>query len=58
MKRLITGNLAITQPYNASPMIDQSVIDLFEKSIVNLEAPVTDSTLKILKIGPNLKAHR
>lgn len=61
MKVLITGDLSITQPYNAYALIDQSMKDLFASSdvnIVNLEAPVTDSTSKILKTGPNLKAHR
>ena len=61
MKILITGDLAITQPYNTSALIDQSLKDLFTSSdinIVNLEVPVTESISKILKTGPNLKAHR
>ena len=61
MKLLITGDLAITKPYNASVLIDQSVKDLFALSnlnIVNLETPITYSNSKILKTGPNLKAHR
>jgi hypothetical protein len=59
MKILITGDLAITQSYNSSNLIDQSVVDLFASSeinIVNLEAPVTHSTAKILKTGPNIKS--
>ena len=58
MKILITGDLVINQPYNTSN-IDNNIIDLFEKSdlnIVNLEAPVTTSTSKIIKTGPHLKA--
>ena len=61
MKILITGDLAVTQPYDASSLIDKSVVDLFVSSdinIVNLEAPVTESASKILKTGPNLKSHR
>lgn len=58
MKILITGDLVINQSYNGSN-INQNVIDLFKQSdlnIVNLEAPVTTSTSKILKTGPHLKA--
>lgn len=58
MKLLITGDLVINQPYETSK-IDQSVIDLFKNSdlnIVNLEAPVTTSTSKIIKTGPHLRA--
>lgn len=61
MKLLITGDLVVNQPYTPSKKIDQSLIDLFSKSdinIVNLEAPVTDSESKILKTGPNIKSHR
>jgi len=61
MKLLITGDLAITQPYDASTKIDKGVIDLFADSdinIVNLEIPVTDNNSKIIKFGPNLKAYR
>lgn len=61
MKLLITGDLAITQPYNSSSQLDKSVINLFAESninIVNLEAPVTESASKILKTGPHLKSDR
>lgn len=59
MKLLITGDLVINQSYKSSN-IDQNVIDLFKQSdlnIVNLEAPVTNSTSKILKTGPHLKSN-
>ncbi|WP_352421132.1 CapA family protein [Proteiniphilum sp.] len=61
MKLLITGDLVINQPYNASKMIDQKIVELFNQSdynIVNLEAPVTNSEIKQLKTGPNLKADK
>lgn len=61
MKLVITGDLVVNQPYNPSEKIDQSLIDLFSSSdinIVNLEAPVTESESKILKTGPNIKSHR
>jgi len=60
MKILIAGDFVINQPYSIDK-IDQDVIDLFQKSdynIVNLEAPVTNSTNKILKTGPHLKADK
>lgn len=61
MKLLITGDLVVNQPYDAFKMIDQKIVELFNQSdynIVNLEAPVTDSEIKMLKTGPNLKADR
>lgn len=61
MKFLITGDLVVNQPYNASQKIDPQLIDLFTKSdcnIINLEAPVTTNQKKIIKTGPYLKAHR
>src|SRR5690625_582579 len=61
MKIIITGDLAICQPYEASNWIDKGLIGLMESSdinIVNLEAPVTRSKSKILKTGPNLKSHQ
>ncbi|WP_286845578.1 MULTISPECIES: CapA family protein [unclassified Proteiniphilum] len=61
MRLLITGDLVVNKPYNPTEQIDQSLIDLFAQSninIVNLEAPVTDSINKILKTGPNIKSHR
>ena len=61
MKLIITGDLVVNRPYNASEQIDQNLIDLFSKSdynIVNLEAPVTDSQDKTLKTGPNLKSNK
>lgn len=61
MKLLITGDLAVLQAYNAASQIDDKIKDLFSKSdlnIVNLEAPVTNSNIPILKTGPNLKSHQ
>ncbi len=61
MKLLITGDLVINRPYDASNLIDKKIIELFEESdynIVNLEAPVTNSETKTLKTGPNLKADK
>lgn len=58
MKIIITGDLVINQLYDSSN-IKPNVIELFNKSdvnIVNLEAPITSSTSKILKTGPHLKA--
>lgn len=60
MKLLIAGDIAILEKYSAS-LISQEVIDLFAASdlnIVNLEAPVTNSSSPILKTGPNLKSHQ
>lgn len=59
MKVLITGDLVISQSYDAANKIDPELIALFAQSnfnIVNLEAPVTESTSKILKTGPHLKS--
>lgn len=61
MKLLITGDLVVNQTYNAADKINQELIDLFAQSdynIVNLEAPVTESTSKILKTGPHLKSDK
>lgn len=61
MKLLITGDLAVTEPYQASILINKEVKDLFANSdinILNLEAPVTETEKKILKTGPNLKSDR
>lgn len=60
MKILITGDLVINRVYSKSD-IDDSLISLFKQgdiSIVNLEAPITNSFSKILKTGPNLKANK
>lgn len=60
MKLLITGDFVVNQTYNPS-QINKELIELFGQSdynIVNLEAPVTKSTLKILKTGPHLKSDR
>lgn len=60
MKILITGDLVINKEYSKSK-IDDSVISLLKKTdlnIVNLEAPVTTSTSKIIKTGPHLKADK
>src|SRR5690625_263587 len=60
MKILITGDLVISQTY-ASSNIHQNVLELFKQSdytLVNLEAPITLSTSKIIKTGPHLKADK
>jgi poly-gamma-glutamate capsule biosynthesis protein CapA/YwtB (metallophosphatase superfamily) len=60
MKILITGDLLINKPYSDS-QIDDEIKGLFSESdfnIVNLEAPVTESTSKILKTGPHLKSEK
>lgn len=60
MKILITGDLVINREYIKSNISD-AVISLFNQSdlnIVNLEAPVTNSTSKILKTGPHLKSDK
>ncbi|WP_418637610.1 CapA family protein [Winogradskyella sp.] len=57
---LITGDLVINQEYWVSNL-DQGLIDLFHQSdlnIVNLEAPVTKSSSRILKTGPHLKSEK
>lgn len=59
MKLLITGDLVVSQSYDAENKIDPELISLFAQAnfnIVNLEAPVTQSTSKILKTGPHLKS--
>src|SRR5690606_23217342 len=60
MKILITGDFVISQPYSAT-RISEEIKGLFAQSdynIVNLEAPVTESTSKILKTGPHLKSDK
>lgn len=60
MKILITGDLVINQSYEEINNIDQNIVDLFHGSninIVNLEAPITNNTKKILKTGPHLKSN-
>lgn len=60
MKILIAGDMVINQEYDAIRKINKNVVELFKSSdfnIVNLEAPVTSSTVKILKTGPHLKAN-
>lgn len=60
MKILIIGDLVVNTKFNKSN-IDNSIIELFAQSdynIVNLEAPVTNSTSQILKTGPHLKSDR
>lgn len=61
MRILITGDLVVNQYYDAAANIDREIIDLFAQSacnIINLEAPVTEGTNKILKTGPHLKADK
>ncbi|WP_417873712.1 CapA family protein [Xanthomarina gelatinilytica] len=60
MKLLITGDFVINQFYNTS-QISEEIKNLFAQAdynIVNLEAPVTENNLKILKTGPHLKANK
>ena len=60
MKFLITGDIVISKPYSFSQISDE-IRDVFSQSdynIVNLEAPVTESTSKILKTGPHLKSDK
>src|SRR5690554_5738568 len=60
MNLLIAGDLVINRPYQAFQINDE-VKELFANSdfnIVNLEAPVTESTSKILKTGPHLKSDK
>lgn len=60
MRMLTTGDLVINREYGKSNISD-SVFSLFNQSdliIVNLEAPVTNSTFKILKTGPNSKSNK
>lgn len=60
MKILITGDIVISKPYSFSQICDE-IRDVFSQSdynIVNLEAPVTESTSKILKTGPHLKSEK
>src|SRR5690606_1097135 len=60
MKILITGDIVISKPYSFSQISDE-IRDVFSQSdynIVNLEAPVTESTSKILKTGPHLKSEK
>lgn len=61
MNILITGDLYIADKLIESQLIDQSIQALFKRAdltIVNLEAPVTDSASSILKTGPNMKANK
>lgn len=58
MKTLITGDLAVTEPYSVS-LLSQEVVDFFNNSdlnIINLEAPITKNLKKELKSGPHLKS--
>lgn len=60
MKILITGDLVITREYSKSGISD-CVMSLFSESdlnVVNLEAPVTNNTSKILKTGPHIKSYK
>ncbi len=60
MKILITGDLVIDRKYDYG-QIDDKLVGLFASSnfnITNLEAPITDSTKKIIKTGPHLKANK
>jgi poly-gamma-glutamate synthesis protein (capsule biosynthesis protein) len=60
MNILISGDFYISDAYQNKNLIDQTVIDLFQKAdyrMVNLEAPITanEPKNKILKTGPHLR---
>lgn len=60
MKLLIAGDFYISDAYQNTDLIDQSVIDLFQQAdyrMLNLEAPIiaNDPKNKILKTGPHLR---
>ena len=60
MNLIITGDFFISDEYRNKDLIDQSVIDLFQKPdyrMVNLEAPITPDNPenKLLKTGPHLR---
>lgn len=60
MNILISGDLYISDSFQNKSLIDQSVIDLFEKAdyrMINLEAPLTanEPKNKIMKTGPHLR---
>tara|TARA_R100000306_G_C4380803_1_gene144223 strand:- start:4409 stop:5524 length:1116 start_codon:yes stop_codon:yes gene_type:complete len=60
MKLLITGDLVVNQAYNVNRISDEIRV-LFKQSdysIVNLEAPVTHNSSKIIKTGPHLKSNK
>lgn len=61
MKILIAGDLYIPEYLFSKELIDQSITHLFNGSdynIVNLEAPITNNKIKILKTGPHLKSNK
>lgn len=61
IKLLITGDLVLEQAYNATKLLNQDMVDLFASSdinVVNLEAPITTTNEKSLKIGLNIKGDR
>jgi poly-gamma-glutamate capsule biosynthesis protein CapA/YwtB (metallophosphatase superfamily) len=59
MKILIAGDLVVDKQY-CTTKISEEIVDFFNKSeynILNLEAPITENNLKIIKTGPNLKGN-
>jgi len=60
MKISITGDLVINKAYDLSLISDELIAEFksSDYSIVNLEAPVTASNIKILKTGGHLKANK
>ena len=60
MKISITGDLVINKAYDLSLISDELIAEFksSDYSIVNLEAPVTESNIKILKTGGHLKANK
>lgn len=62
MKILIGGDFCITSPYLDKKLIDDDIVEIFEKAdfrIINLECPVTtkDAKNKIEKTGPHIKTN-
>lgn len=60
-KILIGGDVVINNSFNSAENIDKNLISLFATSnfnIINLEAPVTNQNVGILKTGPNIKSNK
>jgi len=60
-KLLFCGDLVITDKLESKDLLDVDLIKIFKEAdfkFVNLEAPVTKSTTKILKTGPHLRSNK
>jgi poly-gamma-glutamate capsule biosynthesis protein CapA/YwtB (metallophosphatase superfamily) len=60
-KLLFCGDLVIAEKLESMDLLEADLIEMFKESdfkIVNLEAPVTNSTSKILKTGPHIIANK